>query len=61
MMVEGPPKPPYRWHDLNTGIYMERGNPRTDVKGVYQVKKARDKSTDAVMVADLVIVVKKFL
>ena len=40
---------------------MERGNPRADVKGVYQVEELQGKSTDAVMGADLVVVVKKYL
>ena len=38
-----------RWHEFHTGIYMERGNPRTDDKGVYQVAEPQDKSTNAVM------------
>ena len=50
-----------RWHELNTGVCMERGNPRADVKGVYQVEEPQDKSTDAVMGADWVVVVKKHL
>ncbi len=50
-----------RWHELNTGVCTERGNPRADVKGVYQVEEPQDKSTDAVMGADLVVVVKKYL
>lgn len=40
---------------------MERGNPRTDDKGVYQAEEPQDKSTNAVMGADLVVVVKKLL
>lgn len=40
---------------------MERGNPRTDDKGVYQAEEPLGKSTNAVMGADWVIVVKKFL
>lgn len=40
---------------------MERGNPRADVKGVYQAEEPQDKSTDAVMGADWVIVAWKFL
>ncbi len=39
---------------------MERGNPRTDVKGVYQAEEPQDKSTDAVMGADWIVVAKKF-
>jgi hypothetical protein len=40
---------------------MERENPRADVKGVFQAEEPQEKSTDAVMVADLVIVAGKFL
>ena len=40
---------------------MERGNPRTDNKGVYQVAEPQDKSTNAVMGADWTVVVKKLL
>lgn len=40
---------------------MERGNPRADAKGVYQVEEPQDKSTDAVMGADSVVVVLKCL
>lgn len=50
-----------RWHEFHTGIYMERGNPRTDDKGVYQVVESQDKSTNAVMGADRTVVVKKLL
>ncbi len=50
--VEIPSKP---------GVSTERGNPRADVKGVYQVEEPQDKSTDAVMGADPVVVVKKYL
>jgi len=28
-----------RWHELNTGVCTERGNPRADAKGVYQVEE----------------------
>jgi hypothetical protein len=41
-----------RWHELNTGIYMERGNLRANVKGVYQVGEPQDKSTNVVIGAD---------
>ena len=50
-----------RWHELNTGVCTERGNPRADVKGVYQAEEPQDKSTNAVMGADWVVVVRKFL
>lgn len=50
-----------RWRELNAGVYTERGNPRADVKGEYQVEELQGKSTDAVMGADLVVVVKKYL
>lgn len=36
---------------------MERGNPRADVKGVYQAEEPQDKSTNAAMGADWVVVV----
>jgi len=57
---------PKRWaaqrrHELNTGVCTERGNPRTDVKGVYQAEEPQDKSTDAVMGADWIVVAEKFL
>lgn len=50
-----------RWHELSTGVCTEHGNPRADVKGVYQVEEPQDKSTDAVMGADSVVVVLKYL
>ena len=50
-----------RWHELNAGIYMERGNLRTNVKGVYQVEEPQDKSTNVVIGADWIVVVMKFL
>ena len=50
-----------RWHEHNIDIYMERENLKTDVKGVYQVSKLQDNSTDVVIGADWVVVVKKFL
>ncbi|WP_260680507.1 hypothetical protein [Enterococcus avium] len=40
---------------------MERGNPRADVKGVFQAEAPQEKSTDAAMGADWVVVVKKLL
>lgn len=40
---------------------MERGNPRADVKGVFQSEAPQEKSADAVMGADWVVVVKKLL
>jgi len=40
---------------------MERGNPRADVKGGYQAEEPQDKSTDAAMGADRIVVVMKFL
>ena len=41
-----------RWHEHNIGVYMERENLKTDVKGVCQVSRLQDKSTDAVIGAD---------
>lgn len=40
---------------------MERGNPRADVKGVFQSEVLQEKSADAVKGADWVVVVKKLL
>lgn len=40
---------------------MERGNLRADAKEVNQVEEPQDKSTDAVMGADFVVVVLKCL
>lgn len=40
---------------------MERGNLRTDVKGVFQVEDPQEKSTNAVIGADWVVVVTKLL
>lgn len=40
---------------------MERGNLRADVKGVFQVEDPQEKSTDAVIGADWVVVVMKLL
>ena len=41
-----------RWHEHNIGVYMERENLRTNDKGVHQVSKLQDKSTDVVIGAD---------
>lgn len=40
---------------------MERGNLRTDVKGVFQVDDPQEKSTNAVIGADRIVVVSKLL
>lgn len=40
---------------------MERGNLRTDVKGVFQVVDPQEKSTDAVIGTDWIVVVMKLL
>lgn len=42
----------YRWHELNTGICTERGNPRLDVKRGFQAEEPQEKSIDASMGAD---------
>lgn len=41
-----------RWHELNIGVYMERGNLRTNAKEVYQVEEPQDKSTNVVIGTD---------